>query len=241
MNAVHERLQRLLEDERTRKAAARVGRAWQESGDDAQLERALDAIETHLAELVKTAETARRDQEQAERKRQALRDEANQRVRTLIEMRVPSEALSELLEDVAEERFEQAFKRADQIEQTLAKIRQGEPGLKMLWRGVWDPEVEYQPGDSVKDEGLAFVCLAKTLDRPNIEQVSPWMPLVDPRRLAAYVPVSGGGGGSSSSSSTFQNLFVQPTAPVTSLTTYLWVQTEIGANDDFTFWIEDGL
>lgn len=38
------------------------------------------------------------------------------------------------------------------------------------------------------------------------------------------------------------NLFVQPSAPspITPIP-YLWIQTGIGANNDITFWIEDGL
>lgn len=36
-------------------------------------------------------------------------------------------------------------------------------------------------------------------------------------------------------------IFIQPTAPVTALTTYLWVQTGLGTSgEDCTFWIEDG-
>lgn len=34
--------------------------------------------------------------------------------------------------------------------------------------------------------------------------------------------------------------FVQPDAPVTSESTYLWIQTGVG-NDDLTFWVEDGV
>lgn len=50
----------------------------------------------------------------------------------------------------------------------------------------------------------------------------------------------GGGGGSSSGGSGTQVVFVQDAAPATSLTRYLWVQTNMGAGEDITFWVEDG-
>lgn len=37
------------------------------------------------------------------------------------------------------------------------------------------------------------------------------------------------------------NLFIQNAVPVTVLTSYLWVQTGLGAGTDLTFWVEDGL
>jgi hypothetical protein len=38
-----------------------------------------------------------------------------------------------------------------------------------------------------------------------------------------------------------QNLFVQPTAPISPPSTYLWIQTGLGAGgSEFTMWIEDG-
>lgn len=244
MNA-YERLERLLEDDRTRLAAARIGQSWRESGDDERLIEELDAIEKHLAEMLEAVETAKRDQAEAEAKRQALKDDANERVKALVDMRVPSEVLSDLLADVEAERYEQAFQRADEIQETLQKIRAGELGMKMIWRGTWDSEVEYEPGDTVREEGLAFVCLVRTLDHPSVDQMRPWMPLMDPRRLAAFVPVAGGGGSGGGvgppGPAGPQNLFVQETAPVTSESTYLWVQTGIGANDDLTFWVEDAL
>ena len=43
-------------------------------------------------------------------------------------------------------------------------------------------------------------------------------------------PGTGGGGGAG-------NVFIQATAPVTALATYLWVQTF--ANGDLSFWVED--
>lgn len=36
------------------------------------------------------------------------------------------------------------------------------------------------------------------------------------------------------------NLFVQPTAPVPPGGTYLWVQTEVGVDNDTMLWVEDG-
>ena len=36
-------------------------------------------------------------------------------------------------------------------------------------------------------------------------------------------------------------LFIQSTAPTTSAEKYLWIQTEIGANNDWSFWFEDGV
>lgn len=42
-----------------------------------------------------------------------------------------------------------------------------------------------------------------------------------------------GGGGT-------QNLFVQNSTPGSPPSTYLWIQTGLGAGSDFTFWIEDG-
>lgn len=39
-----------------------------------------------------------------------------------------------------------------------------------------------------------------------------------------------------------QNLFIQNLAPVTSMATYLWIQTGLGGSGiDMTFWAEDGL
>lgn len=38
-----------------------------------------------------------------------------------------------------------------------------------------------------------------------------------------------------------QNVFISPTAPVSPPTTYMWVQTQIGPENNFTIWIEDGV
>lgn len=58
---------------------------------------------------------------------------------------------------------------------------------------------------------------------------------------ADHVHAHGSGYAGGHTDGGFQNLFVQPTAPVTSEPTYLWVQTEIGANDDWSFWFEDAV
>lgn len=47
-------------------------------------------------------------------------------------------------------------------------------------------------------------------------------------KLAEQFPVGGSG-----------NLFVQPTNPGMT-EPGLWIQTEIGADNDMTFWVEDG-
>lgn len=37
-----------------------------------------------------------------------------------------------------------------------------------------------------------------------------------------------------------RSIFIQPDSPTGELPRFIWFQTEIGADDDFTLWIEDG-
>lgn len=49
----------------------------------------------------------------------------------------------------------------------------------------------------------------------------------------------GGGGGGGGASGAAQNLFIQDTQPVTTETTYMWVETSGG--EIVTFWVETGV
>lgn len=72
-----------------------------------------------------------------------------------------------------------------------------------------------------------------------------WGELVDlegPPGPAGETRIFGGGGGSMPAPvpqpPADRNLFIQPSAPVTSLPQYLWIQTGLGPiGDDMTFWV----
>lgn len=54
-------------------------------------------------------------------------------------------------------------------------------------------------------------------------------------------PHGTGYAGGHTDSSGAERLFIQPSAPVTAEPVYLWIQTEIGVDNDWTFWFEDAV
>jgi hypothetical protein len=234
----------LLADPRAKHAAAIAAKRWQETGDDAGLEEDLDAIDEELVTPEpEPPPPPDPDQDPYLREMKALLDEG-----------VPKELLVAVATN-AHEDYAAARKRLAEIADSLEGARaeahkQREaraPRLQMHWRGDWRGDVDYTPGDVVRHGQAVFIAVKASAglgsEPQMLDRSSGWRSLTSwsagstgPRGATGPAGPAGPAGEGSE-----LNLFIQPDAPATSLTTYLWIETEIGVADDFTFWIEDGV
>lgn len=235
--SVFDTLTQMLADPQSKKAAGVAALAWKTHDDDARLAKDLEFIRTELqARQSPEPEPVEPDYERIgqikERAHALVRKEA--RALPLIKP-----VIERLLDDPLS--VDEVDERLDAIEEEIKSLQQGsDRPLSIRWRGDWQAGVVYAPGDMVRDQDAAYVCIVETNERPQRESAK-WDLLMSALMGSPGIVVGGGGAPGPQGPQGIagpQNLFIQKDNP-NMTSPGLWIELDDDGHVK-SFWVETG-